>query len=238
VSEDDKQPAAERLLKAREAVAKEFNLADDDWRVKRLALLMCVHSQAEDMVANGRSVDINGLLSLDESIQKIRESIKKTEPMSVNVTFTEGVRGIYNCHHCGKKNELKEGEYTPPSRPKAPPQTSDAPAANAPLPDATAAPADSAAPAARPMPKANKVAALDTRPASHQTATVTPLVTYRDDVSGSKFHSAVINGREVPPLKRLQPDHWRTTDQAQAPHPYVGREVAHPLPPVPRTDAR
>jgi hypothetical protein len=120
VTEDDKQPAAERLLKAREAAAAEFKLDIDDWRTRRLAMLQAVYAQAEDMLANGRSVDISGLLSLDKAIQEVRESIKKTEPMSVNVTFTEGVRGIYKCKHCGQENELKEGEYTPPSKPPAP----------------------------------------------------------------------------------------------------------------------
>jgi hypothetical protein len=57
VTEDDKQAAAERLLKAREAAAAEFKLDIDDWRTRRLAMLQAVYAQAEDMLANGRSVD-------------------------------------------------------------------------------------------------------------------------------------------------------------------------------------
>jgi hypothetical protein len=216
-------------------VAADLKIEADSELCQHVATLRLLREGVQARILRGERVAVDDVLTLD---QALKAYLPERKAPRIQVSFVEGVRGIYNCQHCGKENELKEGEYTPPSRPKAPPQTSDAPAANAPLPDAAVAPADSAAPAARPMPKANKAAALDTRPAPHQTANVTPLVTYRDDVSGSKFHSAVINGREVPPLKRLQPDHWRTTDQAQAPHPYVGREVAHPLPPVPRTDPR
>lgn len=48
----EENQAAERLLRQREAVAKEFDIADiNDWRVRRLALLMAAYAAYEDQMA-------------------------------------------------------------------------------------------------------------------------------------------------------------------------------------------
>jgi hypothetical protein len=117
----EENPAAERVYKQRQAVAKEFKLDFDDWRVKRLALLMSVHAAAEDQIANGKLVDVSALLSLDKAIEDIRQSIKATEPLSISVPFVQGVTGVYKCSKCGHKNELEDGTYTPrKTGPRAP----------------------------------------------------------------------------------------------------------------------
>jgi len=56
-------------------------------------------------------------------------------------------------------------------------------------------------------------------------------VTHREGVSASSFHSAVINGREVPPLKSQQPSHYYSAEHERERHPYIGRN-GHKLPEV------
>jgi hypothetical protein len=178
---------AERLLKQRQAVAKEFGIEDTaDWRVRRLALLQAQHAAAEDMIADGRPVDINGLLSLDKAIEDLRASLKAEEPLDIKVHIVQGVTGIYKCTKCGHQNELKPGEYTPRKQPTP----------SVPLPPPPAAPtaAQPQAVYARPIDEAPKPAVEPDK----------PHVTHRKGVSASAFHSQVVNGVAAP-LKKDQP---------------------------------
>jgi hypothetical protein len=68
-------------LKERAAVAAEYGLDVSDWRVKRLALLLAVHSLTEDQIAHGRSIDIGKLLELDNAIAAVRTAIRTAEPL-------------------------------------------------------------------------------------------------------------------------------------------------------------
>jgi hypothetical protein len=112
---DDKH--AERLLRLRADIAAEYSLDASNWQVKRLALLMSVHSQSEDMIANGRSVDVSALLALDKAIEEVRAALRAAEPVQVNVHFVEGVTGVATvtcpcgCGHTWR-HEFAPGTYT------------------------------------------------------------------------------------------------------------------------------
>ena len=109
---------AERLLAARDVAAKELGVPVTDWLVKRYAVLMVAHDNAEVELATGGG-NIDHLLKLDEAMQAVRASAP-TKPKTVEVKIVEGVRGIYKCRFCGRQNELKPGEYTP-LKPDKPP---------------------------------------------------------------------------------------------------------------------
>jgi hypothetical protein len=46
------------------------------------------------MIADGRPVDINGLLSLDKAIEDLRASLRAEEPLDIKVHIVQGVTGI------------------------------------------------------------------------------------------------------------------------------------------------
>jgi hypothetical protein len=184
---EDTDKHAERLLRQREAVAKEFGIADiDDWRVRRLALLQAAHAAAEDQMANRGVVHIAPLLALDQAIADIRHALKAQEPLDISIHIVEGAIGVYNCQKCGHRNELKPGEYTPRKQPTP----------SVPLPPPPAAPtaAQPQAVYARPIDEAPKPAVEPDK----------PHVTHRKGVSASAFHSQVVNGVAAP-LKKDQP---------------------------------
>ena len=102
-------PDAQRLLDAREAASKELKLPVTDWRVRRYALLMNAHDTLTARLATGGEVNIDALLKLDNAMQEIRSSLPP-EGIKVDVVFVSGVRGIFNCQHCGQRNEVDTEE--------------------------------------------------------------------------------------------------------------------------------
>ena len=58
------------LHAARRAAAKELALPITDWRVIRLATLVCAHDAVQARLANGASVDVDHLLKLDAALAK------------------------------------------------------------------------------------------------------------------------------------------------------------------------
>src|SRR5262249_48000817 len=114
---EDNNPAAERLYKQREAVAKEFNLDIGDWRVRQLALLQARHAAAEDEMINGVSIDIGQLLALNQAIADMRGVLKVAEGGTINVHICEAARGIFNCQFCGKETPIEDYEAPPPPAP-------------------------------------------------------------------------------------------------------------------------
>jgi hypothetical protein len=113
----EENPHAERLLRLRQSVAEEYGIDVNDWRVRRLALFLSLHADAEDRNATGKTVDIGDLLELDRAIEEIRQSLKAAEPTNITVRIAEGLVGI--CPRC--KAEIPD--YTPPPKPPAPPPT-------------------------------------------------------------------------------------------------------------------
>jgi hypothetical protein len=113
-----RSPSAERLYRARKAAAKELKLPVTDWRVRRFALLMVAHDNVTARLANGADVSVDNLLKVDAAMQEIRASMPP-EPMSLDLHFVDGVTGIFNCQHCGQRNEIPD--HHPLREPDAPP---------------------------------------------------------------------------------------------------------------------
>ena len=144
----DDNPHAELLLALRRSVSQEYGLSDDDWRVKRLGLLLAQHAAIEDRCAAGNPIDVGDLLALDEAIESIRSALKVAEPLDIAVRVVENIVGI--CPKC--RAEIPN--YVAPPKPPAPPPIPEAPpvvVAKAPAP----------APARRAMPvRASSVSPL------------------------------------------------------------------------------
>jgi hypothetical protein len=214
---------AERLLKAREAVAAEYKLDISDWRTRRLALLMAAFARAEDQLAANKSAHIGDLLALDKAIQDIRETLQKSEGIAVTVRIVNPA--AVECPECKHTFDPKGGAPVRPAQPfrfkcKCGAQTEFN--ASGPFTDG----GNPGVPVEAPAPKPDEK--------------VVPLVTHRPGVSASSFHSAVLNNREIPPLKKEQPaigadvspsdtvaGLWRNDR-----HPYRDRDVVHQLPAV------
>src|SRR5215471_3359820 len=180
---EDTDRHAERLLRQREAVAKEFGIEDiNDWRVKRLALLMAAHAAYEDRMATSGAVDIAPLLALDETIQVVRQQLRAEEP-NISVHIVEGVTGIYCCTKCGHKNELKQGEYEPRKKQTPPP---------APPVAVNARPIDEAE--AKPKPKPAPQHTNNSVSAFHNQAGA-PLKRLQADVRAMRSVSPLSNGK-------------------------------------------
>jgi hypothetical protein len=149
---DDSNPNATRLLTLRKTIAKEYNIDDDDWRVRRLSSLTAAHAAVEDQLACGEAIDIGHLLQLGEAIETIRSSLRLAEPTTITVRVAERLVGI--CPLC--RGEVED--YTPPPpKPPAPP----------PIPEAPPAVAKAPAPAPAPARRARPVVASSVSPLSY-----------------------------------------------------------------------
>jgi hypothetical protein len=198
----EENPAAERLYKQRLAVAEEFKLDFDDWRVRQLALLQARHAAAEDQTINGVLIDIGDLLALNQAIADMRQTLNAAEPCNISVHFVKGLTGI--CPKC----KAHIPDYKPPT-PPAPPPTPPVPA---PVTEVFA----------RPLPEESASTAVKPDKAS-------PQVTHRVGVSASAFHSQISTPlKRLQPYRtadQLQRDPHPYRDAAGG-----DRSVAHPLP--------
>ena len=214
-------PGAEAILAARKAFAEEYPWAKPH-QVRRLAILSVMRDNFEAQLAAGQNFDLDALLKLDDVIEQARSSIAKQEPIKVTVEFVDSTIKVANivCKHCGQSGRYDISDTPAPTTDHG--NAIVEPSSDAPVASATAdAPLTSDHDLKSPS---------DPQPV----ADVVPLVTYRDGVSASKFHSQVIAGREAPPLKREQPSHYRGEAVERERHPYLdaagGERGSHPLP--------
>jgi hypothetical protein len=125
-------------------VARELGEKPDAEVVKHVATFRLLRESLQVRLLDGQHVDPDDLLKVDAVL---KQYLPQGKPLAVAIQYVEGVRGIYTCKHCGKRNELKPGEYTPiTDKPAKPPPTADA-AKPAAQPSAVAAPAPAPAPA-------------------------------------------------------------------------------------------
>ena len=224
-----KTPGSEAILAARKVFREEYPWAKE-YQVRQLAILSVARDGYEAQLAAGQNFDLDALLKLDNVIEQARSSIQKQEPISVEVHIVDKTIKVCDvtCKHCGQS-----GRYEISDKPF------DDGIGREVVKPASVAPKLGAGPSGGDAPIAPATADLpsqvsDTKP----TANVVPILTYREGVSASSFHSAVINGREVPPLKKLQPPHYYSEAAERDRHPYRDagggdRAVAHPLPSPP-----
>jgi hypothetical protein len=164
--------------------------------------------------------DPDALLKLDAALKPYQPPVQSPQ---ISVQFVESVQGTFKCSHCGERNEVKSGEYTPATR--RPFQyrcecgRGSEISVDGPFTDG----GDPGKPVAAPEPAATPNG-----------------VTYREGVSGSAFYAAVLRNNEIPPLKKEQPAigaHVSPSDTVAGlwrndRHPYRNRDVAHQLPAV------
>jgi hypothetical protein len=107
-----------RLSKARSEAAKELKLPVTDFRTRRFAIISVAIDNAEALLAAGGSIDIKQLLDLEAALTAIKQSLPK-EPIAVTIDIVDGAKGIFDCQHCGKRNEIEDyhaPEPTPASK--------------------------------------------------------------------------------------------------------------------------
>jgi len=223
-------PGAQAIREAREAVKAEYPHAKD-WQVKRLALLQVSRDSIEAQVAAGMAIDLAALLKVDEVIETTRQTIAAVEPISVQVNIVDRTIKVCDvvCKHCGQSGryQISDKPFNDGiGREIAPKSETATGEAAKPDSDGSAAdPSNALAPAAdEPKP-----------PAPPPSITAAPVVTHLQGVSGSKFHSQLINGGERAPLKKLAPPTYFSAEHERGRHPYknpdgTDRTVGHPLP--------
>ena len=167
----------------------------------------------------------NDMLRTDPAdLQKIDELLRQYQPASkapqINVRYAEAVTGTYRCTHCGEQNHLESGTYTPAEN-KPPPQAT----VHCPHCGKDSRHEISSVPFDPP--------AADAKPAE------VPNIRYREGVSASAFHAAVLRDDEIPPLKKEQPaiGTYVSPDTAAGlwrndPNPTRNGAMAHQLPAV------
>jgi hypothetical protein len=172
--------------------AKELSLPRDDWRVERLGTLQILlkvtrHKWAADQTS-ARAADI--VMLMDEITKLRTEAGIDNTPSEVEIKFVEHYTGVatITCPHCqmSSRHEVSNRPFesatpTAPSAPEVKATTSHD--------NAIAGPSSA-----------------DPSPAEPKPAAPVMEVSYLENFSASAFHSQCINGREIAPLKRLQPD--------------------------------
>lgn len=180
------------------AASEELGLPKDNWQTERLATCVLMFKVARAKWSQGMAAtDANQMLALMSEITAIRKEAKLQEPMEITIQVVPSVR----------ENGLE-----------------DTSAAGGPAPaieTASSGHADAIAGRSsdQPLPSqisdgSNRTLTPNMAPADSNSAPAHnlpppkdgPTVEHRQGVSASPFHNAVINGREVAPLKKHQPD--------------------------------
>jgi len=86
----------------------ELGLPKDHWDVERLATLQVMLKAARHKWENGQSSSAaSDMVTLMEEITKLRAAAGLASgPREMEITFVEGVTGVYKCTECGHENRL------------------------------------------------------------------------------------------------------------------------------------
>src|SRR5262249_31653547 len=209
--------------------SKELRLPKTHFTVERMATLSLLLKVQRSQWAQGKLTNSGDMIEVMDAISALRKErgINDDHPTKIEVSLVERYIGIATCDTCGHRFEVSDQPFdslTP--RPE-------------PAPASEPLTTDHGKPGAEPAkvdPNRTSAASVDSNrhsAASDAPANVVPMmkVTHREGVSASSFHSAVINGREVPPLKSQQPSHYYSAEHERERHPYIGRN-GHKLPEV------
>ena len=99
----------DRFGQLKAEIIEQHRLEPNDPHANTLAALKLARERMVEALAAGRTIDFT-------AFTRILEMLEKHEPPlvpKVEVSFVQGVVGIYKCRHCGEQNDLPEGEYTP-----------------------------------------------------------------------------------------------------------------------------
>jgi hypothetical protein len=201
-------------------VAADLEIEADSELCRHVGALRLMRENIQARLLRGERVDPDDLLKIDAAL---KQYLPERKALQVAVRFSEAVTGTYKCSSCGTQNHLESDTYTPAARKpfqyRCECGRGTEISVDGPFTDG----GDPSKPVAAPEPAATPNG-----------------VTYREGVSGSAFHAAVLRNNEIPPLKKEQPaigahvspgdtvaDLWRNDR-----HPYRNRDVAHQLPAV------
>jgi hypothetical protein len=154
--------------------AAELGAARDSWLVERYATLKIALQLQRSKWAAGNVSGSADLLALMNEITSMRATAGLDVPREIAVRVVERLRG--KCAHCGAMNEVPDEQVLAVVKATPKENNSNEPVTVSVAPDA---------PPGAPVPPP-----------------VQPVSAQRPGVSASRFHSQVINGHEVPPLKR------------------------------------
>jgi hypothetical protein len=202
-------------------VATDLEIEADSELCKHVAALRLMRENIQARLLRGERVDPDDLLKIDAAL---KQYLPERKAPQITVRFVEGVVGKYKCTHCGEENHLEAGTYTPAERPKPFQFRCECGrgtefTAGGPFTDG----GDPGKPIKAPEPVATPNG-----------------VTYRENVSGSAFHSQVLHTDEIPPLAKDQPAigaHVSPSDTVAGlwrndPNPTRNGALAHRLPAV------
>jgi hypothetical protein len=105
-----------------EAAAKLKHPITDD-RVRLLAALKLNHESLLERMIRGDIISPDHVTAVSKAIE---EMLPPDLPKTIGLKIVQSVVGLYNCQHCGARNELKEGEYEPKPERRDPPPVIDA----------------------------------------------------------------------------------------------------------------
>jgi hypothetical protein len=130
---------SERYQALLSAAADKHHTKVTDTRAVYEAGIVMVHEDMTAAMVAGEKIDIAAYLKLSEELQKL---VPPPEPLKVTIDIVDSVTGIFNCVHCGKRNDIED--YQAPPAPKPAPridgQATESPATKS-LPAPTAKPA-------------------------------------------------------------------------------------------------
>jgi len=170
-----KQPA-DRIRRIEKEVCRDLDCKPDDEICRHVTTLRLMRENMQAKLVLGERVDPSDLLAVDAAI---KQYLPQGKPATISVQVVQKLRG--RCCHCGAMNEVPEDQIRAVVRAGGAPE---------------AAPAETSG-------HGNAIVQPSTDgPAPVQPAPVVPVSVQREGVSASEFHSQLLNGHEIAPLKR------------------------------------
>jgi hypothetical protein len=174
-----KQPA-NRLRRIEREVCRDLDCSPDDELCRHVSTLRLMRENMQARLVVGERVDPGDLLAVDAAL---KQYLPAGKPATISVQVVEKLRG--RCAHCGALNEvppdlIRAAVKAVPDTPSAESLTS----------------GHGSAPAAVPSTDGQISSRDENAPPP------VPVSVHREGVSASRFHSQLLNGHEVAPLKR------------------------------------
>ena len=111
---------AARLEELRRESAKLYGVkvSDNDVRVTRRATFALALEAETAKLVEGQDANVAAMLQLEEALK----ALTPPEQIKVTLDIVDGVTGIFDCQHCGKRNDIPDYRAPPPqSNPVATP---------------------------------------------------------------------------------------------------------------------
>jgi hypothetical protein len=167
--------------------AKLLGEPKDSFVVEKYATLATLLKLHRSQWAQGKASNSADMIAVMSELEAMRRERGKDAITEIKVHVVESLKA--RCPHCGQTSDIPPEMVQKDSR-----NTHAEPSDSNPAPK-------TASPPTYGLPNGSEShASGEPAPAKAE-----PVVTYREGVSASAFHSAVLNGHEVPPLKSRQP---------------------------------